>query len=412
MRVGYGRVSSTKNEQTISFEAQEQQFREMGCDEVIIERRSAYKGRRPGWDRLWGLVASGRVTEVLVNDQSRLSRSGDDMDFLNACALKGVTVRAVLGGELEAETYQGFVATSVASVINQAYSKMIGIKSRQGVARRRAAGYYGSGKVPFGYAVEDGRVVPHPQHYEEAQVMFQQLLEMEMNVGGWIRETGMPWTPKGVRKWIDNPMLRGCVRGDWDAVPAVVSWQDWERAQQMLKVRRVIRGQAARQTRLFTGLVRCEGCGKTLHTWTYPKKIRLRCMWRLCPRYSQGISEAFVRQRVIEALAQRAQDLAALAVQPEEPDQREVFAVREQLERLRGMEAIPGIEEAIKTLQLQLERLRRGTASADTERLSALFADPRTLELATVEELRAVMLEFVESIVWPGGLESIEITLR
>jgi len=46
------------------------------------------------------------------------------------------------------------------------------------------------------------------------------------------------------------------------------------------------------------------------------------------------------------------------------------------------------------------------------ELLSDLFADPATLELATDEELRAVVIEFIGSIVWLGGLESLRITLR
>ena len=92
MRVGYCRVSTTKSEQDISIEGQQQQLLAAGCDEVIVERASALKGQRKGWTHLWALVASGKVTEVLVVDQSRLSRSGDDIEFLSACSLKGVTV--------------------------------------------------------------------------------------------------------------------------------------------------------------------------------------------------------------------------------------------------------------------------------------------------------------------------------
>ena len=40
-----------------------------------------------------------KVGEVVI-DQSRLSRSGDDLEFLEACAIKGVTVRALTGGKL------------------------------------------------------------------------------------------------------------------------------------------------------------------------------------------------------------------------------------------------------------------------------------------------------------------------
>ena len=93
-------------------------------------------------------MASGRVTEVLVVDQSRLSRSGDDIEFLNACSLKGVTVRALTGGEIEVESVGGFITSSVMSVMNQAYSRLNSAKVKDGLARRRAAGHRPIGVLP------------------------------------------------------------------------------------------------------------------------------------------------------------------------------------------------------------------------------------------------------------------------
>ena len=113
------RVSTTKSEQDISIEGQQQQLIAAGCDEVIVERASAFKGQRKGWTHLWALVASGKVTEVLVVDQSRLSRSGDDLEFLQACALQKVTVRALTGGVIETETVGGFMSAGIMSVVSQ-----------------------------------------------------------------------------------------------------------------------------------------------------------------------------------------------------------------------------------------------------------------------------------------------------
>jgi len=62
VRIGYARVSTTKTEQDLSIEGQEQQLLAAGCDRVIVERASAYRGRRPGWYELWSFVASGLAT--------------------------------------------------------------------------------------------------------------------------------------------------------------------------------------------------------------------------------------------------------------------------------------------------------------------------------------------------------------
>jgi DNA invertase Pin-like site-specific DNA recombinase len=176
MRVGLARVSTTKRAQDTSIEGQIQQLEAAGCDRVLAERASAYSGkRRPAWEELWILVASGAVTEVLVIDQSRLSRKGDDMAFLAACAQQGVKVRALTGGEIEVESYSGFITAGVLSVMNQASSRLVGAKVRDGLARRRSAGFLGTGRLPFGYCSQDGRAAPHPTEFSLAR----------WTAGGW-----------------------------------------------------------------------------------------------------------------------------------------------------------------------------------------------------------------------------------
>ena len=172
-----------------------------------------------------------------------------------------------------------------------------------------------------------------------------------------------------------------------------------------------MRGKTAHTQHLFTGLVKCEGCGKSLHNVTERVKPRLKCKNRLCPRYGQGIAVAVVRDRVIQALAQRADDLAAVAAGPaQEPP--EAGVLRQRLLLLQDMADMPEIRSAIETLKQQLKALQVIDVSPDQERLRKLFADPATLQLATDQELRAVVLEFVDSIIWPGGLESLTIKLR
>ncbi len=413
MRVGYARVSTDKREQDISIEGQEQQLLAYGCDRVIVERGSAYKGRRKGWEELWVLVASGAVKEVVTVDQSRLSRSGDDLEFLQACAIKGVAVRGLTGGVMETDSYAGFVTAGVLSVMNRAHSKLIAAKVRDGLARRRQAGFYGSGKVPFGYAVTDGQVHPHPEHFEAARVMWDQLVEMEMNVTGWIRHYGMPWTPVGVRKWIDNPMLRGAVRGKWGSVEPLVSWQEWAQAGALLKVRSGMRGRVAHRFHLFTGLVKCEQCGKSLHNVIESgRHPRLKCMSPHCSLYGRGLRVAVVRSKVIAALTKKHQQMAALAAESTVADTPEQQQIKAEIATLEQVAHLPGVADLISQQQAQLAAMKEQPAGPRLELLSELFADPATLELATDKELRAIVIEFVQSLVWPGGLESLEITLR
>lgn len=412
MKVGYARTSTAQEEQATSIEGQVAQLEAAGCDKVIAEQRSAFRSkRRPGWDELWSLVGGGVVSEVLVVDQSRLSRSGDDRSFLDLCAAKGTRVLTLLGGEIETQSDAGFLTTSMISVMNEMQSRVTAAKVRDGLRRRREAGYYACGKVPFGYAYNGEQLVPSAEQWEAARMMWQQLVEMEMNISGWIHRYGMPWTPRGVRQWIENPILRGVVRERHGAVEALISWKEWQHGQALLKVRSTMRGKTAHTQHLFTGLVKCEACGKSLHNVTERIKPRLKCKCRHCPRFGQGIAVAVVRNRVIQALAQRASDLAAVAAGPaQEPP--EAGILRQRLLLLSDMADMPEIRSAIEILKQQLKALQVIDVSPDQERLRELFADPATLQLATDQELRAVVLEFVDSIIWPGGLESLEITLR
>jgi len=412
VKLGYARVSTSSSAQDISIDEQRRDLLAHGCDEVIVERRSAFKGRRPEWDRLWALVGSGNVTEVVVVDQSRLSRSGDDMQFLQMCGIHGVTVRQLIGGVIEVDSYGGFVAAGVISLINQADSRLKAAKVRDGIRRRREQGHYACGKLPFGYALVDGRPAPHPQHFEEAREMWLQLLDMELNVSGWIRRTKMPWTVRGVWAWIRNPMLRGCVRGQWNAVEPVITWQEWERAKSMMVVRRGLRGSAAHRVHLFTGLVRCEQCGKALHTVRDRAYDRLQCRTRHCDWYGRTTRVSTVRERVIAELTGLHRELARLHAERDAVETDETRQIRAEVEHLQHVAHLPGVAALIEQQQAQLKALAQQPAGPDLEALEQLLADPKTLEQATDDELRAIVIEFIGTITYLGAPDQLRITLR
>ena len=415
MRVGFARVSTDKRAQDTSIDGQAEQLKAAGCVLVIAERASAYSGkRRPGWEQLQALVATGQATEVLVVDQSRLSRRGEDLEFLQICAFKGVIVRDIRGTVIESETIGGFLATGVVSLVNQAQSKIISIKVRDGIQRRRDAGYLATGKLPFGYLHQDGKAAPDPQNWEAARAMFDQLIANGMNIGGWIRETGMPWTPVGVRKWIRNPMLRGCVQGQWGEVKPLISGKEYDQAERLLALRTTRRGKNANTIYLFSGLVRCEGCSKALHNVRDRAVPRLKCKSPHCGNYGRGIRVSQVREQVIQKLTLANEEMAELAARDDLRESAEAIELRAQIAQLQQLQdqGVPGLGPALAQQKAQLVALTVQPAGPRREMLAVLFADPATLEMTTDEELRPIVIEFIEAIVWLGGLESLRITLR
>jgi DNA invertase Pin-like site-specific DNA recombinase len=409
-------VSTSKRAQDVSIEGQVQQLEQAGCDRVLAERASAYqKGkRRPAWEELWSLVAAGVVSEVLVIDQSRLSRSGDDMAFLAACAQQGVKVQALTGGEIEVESYSGFVTAGVLSVMNQASSRLVGAKVRDGLARRRAAGYLGTGRLPFGYCSQDGHAAPHPTEFAEARTRFDGLLAAGMNINQWIRDSGTDVSHTGIRRWLDHPMLRGFAHGQWGAVPALMSWQEWEQATRLRQSRASAVGRTAGRLRLFTGLVSCSGCGRSCHRQMDGQVPRLKCKVPACAFYGCSIQEAVVRAQVLEALRSRAEELAELAGSHQHQEPPEAIELRAQLHQLEALDrsGVAGLAAALADLRERLSALQQVVSGPRYDGLADLFAAPGTLELATDEELRAVVVEFVAAIQFLGNPKRVGITLR
>ena len=416
MRVGLARVSTSKRQQDISIEGQVQQLEAAGCDRVLAERASAYqKGRRrPAWEELWSLVASGVVSEVLVIDQSRLSRSGDDMAFLAACAQQGVRVQALTGGQIEVESYSGFVTAGVLSVMNQASSRLVGAKVRDGLARRRSAGFLGTGRLPFGYCAVDGHAAPDPTTWASARSRFDGLLAAGMNINQWIRDSGTDVSHTGVRRWLDHPMLRGFAHGQWGGVQSLITWQEWEQATRLRQARASAIGRTAARVRLFTGLVSCSECGRSCHRQMDGDTARLKCKTPACAFYGRSIQEAVVRAQVLDALRTRADELAELAGTPQHQEPPETIELRAQLHQLEALDrsGVAGLAPALTDLRERLSALQQVTSGPRYDGLADLFAAPGTLELATDEELRLIVVEFVAGIRFMGNPRRVEITLR
>jgi len=415
VRVGYARVSTNKTSQDVSIDGQAMDLERAGCDRVIIERASAFKGARPGWDELWGLVAGGTLTEVLVIDQSRLSRSGDDLAFLAACAERGITVRALTGGVIEAETYAGFVSAGVLSVMNQAHSRLLAAKVRDGLARRQAAGYSTVSKLPFGYRLTDGRVTPCPTNWPAARARFDGLMAAGMNFSGWLRETKTPGSPTALARWLNHPTLRGFAQGQWGMVEPLITWQEWEQSQRLRQARSQNRGRSAASVRLFSGLVKCSECGGSLayQRSRNGKNWRLKDLHQWCPWYGRSVAESVARRDAINALRAAATSMATLATTaPAEPA--EATAIRAQLSQLEAMAAsgVAGLSLAIDGLRAQLRALVTIPAGPRLDRLAAAFGEPGLLERASDDQLRPLLVEFLDRCVYTGQSLGIEVTVR
>lgn len=439
--VGYVRVSTNKADQSTSVDGQLHDLRaRWQCDHIIAERKGAYvKGARPGWEELRGLVAQRKVRLVVVADQSRMARDLSDQEFLEECALVGTRVVNVHGDEIENQSVNGLLSTGLMSVVNRVQSRQIGVRVREGVRRRREAGFYGRGQTPFGYQFEGGHIRQHPEHWQQARWLVEEVLRERCNLPAVIRNLpgGFPrrYSRKGLLKWLTNPILRGGVglglnhsnhtyrEVVWGMAPALLSLEEWRTISRQLEIRSRGRGGIRGTTEhLFSGLIRCEGCKRRLW-WAAGKKNstpRYCCGTIGCQHHHRGVHEAVVAAAVKQALTQAARMLAMKAAEyaarPPKPTAEEL-RLRAEIE---AIEAVLNSGSDNHHLDAALRRARNQLVEFQAipftdmpvQVYQRLFAQAETWDLATKEELRAVVVEVVERVEFDGPDLPVVVKLR
>ena len=421
MRIGYCRVSTKSAEQTASVESQSLRLQECGCDQVLVDHGiSGFRdeGRKGScFPKLIDLILEGVATEVVVPHFDRTQRRLKwGMQLLDALESTGVRLLELDTGTWldPANNPTDVLMAQIRTAVQENESRVRRLKVRRALATRRARGEYASGQIPFGYAVKNGKVVPHPDDWKAAKERWRQLEEMDFNLAGWIKRYEIQITPRGIKAWVINPTLRGEVnRRPGMTCEPLVTAEQWAKAEQALAIRSLTRGVGgSRQVQLFTGLVRCESCGKNLHTVCDRRTPRLKCKTRQCSWYGRGLQVAVVRQHVISALVAKNCEMAKLAASDDHYETPEQLQLRADIEGLERLLHLPGVEQLVAQQRNQLAALTVKSDSPRYEQFRELFADSATLQLATNEELRPIVIEFIQSITWPGGLESLRITLR
>ena len=421
MIIGYCRVSTDKSEQDASIEGQEAQLYQYGCDKVYAERRSAYKSaRRPQWEKFKAAVESGLMSKAVLINLQRTSRRCEAESFFDRCRELNVEVVVLDGTNVDTRDVSGFVMVRTMETINKMESMMKAQSVKAGTQRRRAAGATAIGRCPFGYRYDGTNPVPHPERWEQAKQLWADLEAVEFAANKYVRTTnlpqpykGMPTSGPGLYRWIKNKMLIGVV--EYPGLPTrqttpLVSQESWYRAQRLLERRQVKRTRSRGKLYLFTQLMTCKACDHLMTPTMQAGKVRMKRGHPGCQYWGQGLAEFKVKAQVIEALRDAA--LADVAAKPQQQDKVDP-AKQLQLEKMLALqsEGIKGLEEPIAGLRRELE-IESVQPSANWAGYRDLLSRPGVLEAMPDEELRAVLLEFVDEILYIGNPDRVEIRLR
>ena len=241
----------------------------------------------------------------------------------------------------------------------------------------------GPGQWPYGYMPEviDGvkRCVKNP----ETEAIVQDFWDYVVKYNS-VRKAGMYCCEKyGItrhyRSWMvtaRNELYTGTFHGVEDYCPAYISRENWERI--ILGHEIIKKTQRPDRVYLFTGLIRCPGCGNTMKATfkTYPSDRSIeyngyRCnnsKLRTCS-YRHQLSERKIEKHL---LAHIRQDLEAFIVSAEaeqtkkqhKPKVKDVISLNEQLRRLNVIYIVGNISDEEYTAETK--RLRNEIEKAKT----------------------------------------------
>ena len=291
MRVGfYGRVSTEEQaREGFSIPAQIDRGRHFCAaqdwtivDFYIDEGVSAKDLDRPELQRLLEDIEAGKIDIVLVFRLDRLTRSVLDLyKLLEYFQLHNVNFRSV------SEVYDttsaiGRLFITLVAALAQWERENLAERVRFGMEQMAKEGKWHGGAAPLGYVVgSHGTFEIEEQQASIVRVIYEKFLNGwgDMKITRWLNIQGVP-SPKGgkwhasrVRGILTNPVYIGVLRwnrgteNEFDVegfCPAIVSKENFERAQEIRRERSTSTHPRAVGEYLFTGILKCARCGRTL----------------------------------------------------------------------------------------------------------------------------------------------------
>lgn len=369
---------------------------------------------RLGFQRVVSEVTLGRVGIILGVETSRLARSCDDWyPLLKVCSVFG-TLIGDLDGVYDPGQYNDRLLLGLKGTMNEAELHLIKQRMHQGQVSKARRGELFT-RLPIGYVRRPSGEVgldPDGQVQEIVRLVFRKFQEAGTQNGVlqyFVRNKlqfghrALSGPSKGELEWrrpvrttiyniLKNPIYAGAyvygrhvVDPRWrirehsgarikhvpldacqvvlrDRLPAYITWEEYENNQSRLQTNRSAwdqKGACRNGTALLTGVVVCSKCGRRMGaTYSGTARHRYSCSTayvahgqEACQGLSGAVLDAFVRDRLLQALR---------------PSSLEV-----------SMEAANNLERERKELDQQWQcRLERATYAADRAARHVRSVDP------------------------------------
>lgn len=181
--IAYIRVSTAKQvEHGVSLEAQRAKAEayaalyDLELVEVVVDAGESAKSLdRPGLQRALSMLTDGLADALLVVKLDRLTRSVRDLGLLvEQYFASGRWSLMSTSEQIDTRTATGRMVLNLLSTVSQWERETIGERTSAAMSYKRKNGGFVGGKVPYGYTVENGQIVP----CEREQALIQDIVHM------------------------------------------------------------------------------------------------------------------------------------------------------------------------------------------------------------------------------------------
>jgi site-specific DNA recombinase len=383
---------------------------------------------RPALKEMLRDIREGRLNCVLAYKIDRLTRSVRDfhqlMDLFDRCGVKFVSVTQ----SLDTQNPMGRLLRNVLLDFAQFEREMTADRTRDKMYQRAQKGLWNGGNVPFGFTVENKKLVIHSKEADPLRYMFHRFAEVpslsrlrdELHRRGWYTRSGKPWSKMALDYILRNPIYCGLIRfneerfkGEQEALIEEVLYA---------KVQSLRRDRSHGSTKLsrvflLKGLVRCSDCGSWMTPHYTQKKHKDGSVYRI-PYYRctktmhfdnsvcrvKHINADIVERTVVQKLSDLSQNEAFLRISVEElngdlkrktePLEREAGQIKKRSEEIEG--EIGRYVKALGQGKLSIARLEteiRGL-EADKHVLQQQFDDlQRKINESAARDYNAELLQ-------------------
>lgn len=301
---GYTRVSTVKQGEGVSLEAQKDAIRLYAEKNGLVvtqwfeEKETAAKTGRPVFTSMVKDLRAGKAEGLITHKIDRFSRNHFDWALVGDLAENGIGIHFATES-LDFNSRGGRLAADIQAVVAADYSRNLREEARKGIYGRLEQGLYPF-KAPLGYLDQGGgkAKIPDPAKAPLIEQLFSlyasgrysiRSLQAEMADRGLTTQGGKPLTKTGIEKILSNSFYAGvitirktgqCFKGSHKTLIKVATY---ERVQ-ALKMGRYGK-KTVKHDFLLRRLVKCGSCGSFMTGERQKTYVYFRCHNKEC---SQG----------------------------------------------------------------------------------------------------------------------------